>query len=681
MKISRLFFILLTSAFAILTFSVIVRWVSNRNTLELEQRSSNVEYTRWQLPKGAKARFGKGSINDIKFSPNGKRFAVGTSIGVWMYDAQSGEEISLLKGDRQIVKGIAFSLDGSKLIGANSAGWIPRWNISNGKLHSILINEKVKTIGSAIFSEDSTKLVCVGGLYDEIQICDIGEIGTSPMIKHIKQDSKSGQITAIALSPDKRFLATAIDEWNRVYPIQIWNAITGEHLSTLTGHKRRIKSLVFSPDGQTLASGEYKTIKVWDMITETSHASFKAPVGFDTLSFSPNGKLLASGCSDRNIRLWNTEAKQEGWMGKINQLLPTLTLKGHKDSITDMIFSLDGKTLLSGGDDGTIRAWETTSGRQKFVCTGHTDVISQLVVSEKGKTIISTHSWNSLLHWNVNVGHPQSGFYFKNNSLVAISPDAKTLVIKDWRGKGQYKLWNISKKHYIATLKGLKSVSLGKIPKFVFSLDGKMLATSITSNQRMGVIHIWNIPDDSRSFLNRLFFTSGTIRPVYTHKDRPSVTSVFTFSPNGNLLGGVSSHNEKTIHLRDVETGSHHFTLTGHSERIRSLAFSPNGTTLASVCDKEIIFWDVTTGRRLRTCTIEKSVRSMLFSPDGKTLICGGYDGAIRLWDTHTENLLSTHIGHTYPITTMLFLEEGKTLVSASVDGTILLWDWEEIAP
>ena len=681
MKSSRLFFIVLTSVFGILVFVVIVRWISNRNTLELASRSSNVEYTHWQLPKGAKARFGKGSINDIKFSPDGNRFAVGTSIGVWMYDAQSGDEISLLKGNRQDVKCIAFSSDGSILTGANSLGWIPRWNMSDGELHSILNNEKVILLSSAILSEDSTKLVRVGRPYPEIQIWDISENATAPIIKDIEQDSKKGRLTAIALSPDKRLLATALDEYNKAYPIQIWNAITGEHLSTLTG-STRILSLLFSPDGKTLASGEYKTIRVWDMITGTYRASFKAPTNFVTLSFSPNGKLLASGCSDGIIRMWNTEAKQEGWLSIVNQLLPTLTLKAHKGSITNLIFSQDGKTMLSGGGDGTIRAWETTSGRQKFVCTGHTGAISQLAESEKGETIISTHLWNRQLplHWNVNAGHPLSGFYFnKNKTIVTILPDAKTLVIKDWRAKGKYKLWNTSKKSIQATLMGLENMAEWQIPTFVFSSDGKMLATSTSSRNEIGVIYIWKIPDDSGSFLSRLFINFKRIRPVYTYKDLPGGAFRVTFSPNGKLLGYVSRDNEKTVLLLNVETGIKHFALTGHSQRISVLVFSLDGTTLASVSDKEIILWDVSTGRQLKTCPIKKNVRSMLFSPDGKKLICGGFDGSIRLWDTHTGNLLSTHIGHTDPITTMLFLEDGKTLVSGSMDGTIHLWDWDKI--
>ncbi len=101
MKISRIFFTILLVIVCMLALTVFVRWVTNRASTELIEQPSNVEYTRWELPEGAKARLGKGSINDIKFAPDGTRFAVATTIGVWMYDAQTGAEISLFKGDKQ----------------------------------------------------------------------------------------------------------------------------------------------------------------------------------------------------------------------------------------------------------------------------------------------------------------------------------------------------------------------------------------------------------------------------------------------------------------------------------------------------------------------------------------------------------------------------------------------------
>ena len=588
---SRIFFVILVVIFAIVALTVFVRWITNRDSTEMTLQSANTEYIRWQLPEGAKVRLGKGSINDIKFSPDGTRFAVATTIGVWMYDAQTGKEISLFKGDRQDIKGVAFSKDGRFLVGANSAGGIPRWNAATGELRSILVKENVRSLNTAVFSADGTKLVSVSRPHEKIQVWNLNDGTTPPIITDIDPDFKGGQLSAIALSPDRRFLATAIHEWKKVYPIQMWNAVTGKRLLTLTGHTRRIKSLVFSPDGKMLASSdEYRTIKLWNMDTATSHVTFKAPDSFYVLSFAPNGKLLASGCSDGSVRLWNATAKQQGLWGKTGQYLPTLTLKGHKDGVSALAFSPDGKMLLSGSDDGTIRAWDTITGRQQFICPGHTSEISELAASEEGNALISVHSWKSqLLHWDTNVGHHLSGYYFKNKRPQAISPDAKMLTLKDWTATDTL-LWDISKKRIRATLKG-HEVPLSKISHFVFSLNGKRLA-SATVHQGIGLIHVWNIPNQSRSFLKRLFFSSKSISPQYTLEGRIDGGYALKFSPSGKILATVHNRN-KVIRLWDVETGSTRFTLTGHTSWVNALMFSEDGKTLFSASrDGTILLWD-----------------------------------------------------------------------------------------
>ena len=676
MKNSRIFFVILVVIFAIVALTVLIRLVTNRDSTELVPPSSNVEYIRWQLPEGVKVRLGKGSINDIKFSPDGTRFAVATTIGVWMYDAQTGKEISLFKGDRQDIKGVAFSKDGRFLVGANSTGGVPRWNATTGELRSILVNEKIKLSTPVIFSEDGVKLISVSRRHKKIHVWNLGDEAAPLPITNIDFDFK-GHRFVIVLSQDRRFLAIAVSEPRHISPIHVWNATTGNHLFTLTGHTRWIKALAFSPDGKTLASGdEYRTIKLWNMDTATSHATFKAPDSFDALSFAPNGKLLASGGHD-GVRLWNATAKQQGLRGKIGQYLPTLTLKGHKDDISTLAFSPDGKMLLSGSNDGTIRAWDTITGRQQFICPGHTSEISELAASEERNALISVHSWKSqLLHWDINVGHHLSGYYFKNKSPQAISPDAKTLTLKDWTATDTL-LWDISKKRIRATLKG-HEVPLSKMPNFVFSLDGKRLARA-NVRQGIGLIHVWNIPNQSRSFLKRLFFSSKSISPQYTLEGHIDGVYALKFSPNGKILATV--HRNKVIRLWDVETGSTRFTLTGHKQTIRALAFSPNGKILASGENYQTIYlWDVTTGQQLTNSQTEATVNTLQFSPDGKTIVSGNYNGKIQLLDAHTLRLLSTHIGHTNWVNALMFSEDGKTLFSASRDGTILLWDWEKIA-
>lgn len=685
MKVLRICFVLMTVLLVVLAGIIVICWGLFRDSTKLIPQPSSVEYTRWELPEGVKVRLGKGKVNDIKFSPDGTQFAVATTIGVWIYDAKTGAEISLFKGDRQDIKGIEFSADGHTLTGANSAGEISRWNAGTSELRSIIANEKVGYLFSVVFSENGTRLAGTStNSLDEVRVWGLDDDAIPPTVTNIDVGFKEGRSPAIALSPDRRFLATARPEGDKD-PIHVWNADTGERLLTLARDEHgTIKSLAFSPDSKTLASCDYDSILLWDIDidTTTSRATFRTTFGLRTLAFSPNGEVLASGDSDGSINLWDATAKQQGFKGKISQYQPTLMLKGHKDEIYALTFSPDGKMLLSGSADGTIRAWDTTTGQQQFTCPGHVGDVSDIAASGEGNTLISVHSQeDQLLQWDINIGHPLSSSFFNLKSPKTISPNANTFVIEDWIWKRKLKLWDISNNRLRANLKGHGYPSKWWGLVLAFSPNEKMLAVT-SSKHQIGVIQLWNIAKPPKSFLKRIFFNSKTIRPQWTLKGHSGVVKALAFSPNGKILG--SSDDGAEINLWNMETGNRLFTFTGHQRGNRALAFSPNGKKLASVYYGTIYLWDLTTRQLLTKSKTKASINVLLFSPDGKTLVVGKWDGKIQLLDAHTGQLLSTHIGHgswiNSQINKLVFLEDGKTLASASEDGTILLWDWEKIA-
>ena len=217
------------------------------------------DYTQWHLPEGAKMRLGKGKINDVKFSPDGDLLAVGTHIGVWLYDAQTGAEMALLNDKPKNVRTIAFSPDGKTL---------------------------------ATSAKGETLMV----LWDVI---DIGR----------KTGLLAAQMTetgAVAFSPDGKTLVSG----HKDGAIYSWDATTGVQLSTFTGNADSVTALAFSVDGRIIASGSIEgSIQLWDPSTY-------APIGdvrighasrINALTFSPDSGTLFSGSFDGTILVWDWE--------------------------------------------------------------------------------------------------------------------------------------------------------------------------------------------------------------------------------------------------------------------------------------------------------------------------------------------------------------------------------------
>ena len=688
MKKSRIIFILSTIIFAIIAVTILIRLIANKNSTEIFQVPTNSEYPRWELPEGAKMRLGKGRINKIKFSPDDNRFAVATSIGVWIYDAKSGSIISLLKGKRQNILDVAFTENGNTVIGVNAIGEILKWHTENGELIFTLSNENGLNLPTAVFTADGSRLYGTGVSDEKIYVWELNDdLNTqvlAPILTELKLDVEfeGGYVKIITISSDGRYLAIPRqnDNHNDVFPIQILDAHTGKLLferSAQSNEWVRVRALAFSPDSKTLAACA-DSIYLWNTDATDVKATFKAlDTSFYALAFSPNGKLLASGCSDGSVRLWNATTQKEGLGGKIGQYMPTLKLKGHKEAVNILAFSPDGKTLLSGSDDATIKSWDTTTGRNIYTCPGHMEGISSIAVSEQTNILTSLDSYPTQVRlWDIENGHQLSASYFGFISSGTISPNATTITLDEFSDRN-LRLWDIQNRRYRIYLKGHGYTSESLLhTEIAFSKDEKMLATS-PSKGTIGEIHLWDIASQSNSIFSRFFFNAKTIRPKHTLKGHRGVVNSLVFSPDGKIL--ASGGDGDIINLWDLETLNSHQKLAVDRNYTRSLAFSTDGKILASRGAEKIICWESTTGKQISTWSGRSTFMAIHFSPDDRILVSGNNNGEVKLWDVYSGNLLSTHKVHTHQINDLRFLRNGKTLVTASGDGTILLWNWEEM--
>ena len=628
------------------------------------------DYTQWHLPEGAKMRLGKGATNDITFSPDGTQFAVTTRIGIWIYDTQTGTEITMLQ---QLGRGfgkVAFSPDGHTLActtGSSGRGEVQLWDKASEKLVTTLPSPI--GISSLFFSKDGTKLACAG-YFGRVHVWEISTETPPVLITDVKLDFKSwSDFWLTELSPDGRFLAIAMPDWqNRDFSIQLRDGTTGKLLHILAGHTRAVESITFSPDSKILVSGdEYETIRMWDTETGNLKSTMDWRFGTSThaLRFSPKGRFLASGHRD-GVRLWHyTVGEGQHWDYAIGDYQNIMDLKEHKDYIYKFAFSPDELTLLTGSKDGTIIAWDTTTGNRRFTCTGHLEGIRGVALSETGGTIttlnqpVNPPGVFQQRRWDINTGELLSTSFEKgiDATTMAVSPDGKTVVTHGV--SGNCVLWDISSR----SPQMLTHFALDEFPRaglnvrFAFALDGKMLAAGGQDH----TVHVWDIVNNS-------------LEHKFTTKEHTNYVWSLAFSPDGKKL--ASGSRDEKFRISNIEDAKTLYLLGGHSWRVNSFAFSPDNKILASG-SYELFLWDVESGTQIKH--IKRHQRSIIwalaFSPDGNILLIGGGDG-LKMYDLPSERMLTLDPGFT---NILKLSTDGKVLVSGSASGGILIWDWERV--
>ncbi len=585
------------------------------------------DYTQLSLPEGAKARLGKGTISgNIAYSADGTRLAVAGSIGIWIYDAETGAELDLLTGHTSAGSSVAFSPDGNTIASGGYDKLIHLWDANTGRHLRTLVGHN-GVVTSMSFSRDSIMLAS-GSRDNTIRLWDVNTG------KHLRTFTSQayGRLQSVAFSPDGQTLASCYRGTRVKGPglrdkqlIHLWNVTSGELKWALTGYTFAINCVAFSPDGRTLVSGNYdNTVRLWDAKTGRPLRTFAGHTdSVNSVLFSPDGQTLASGSDDGTIHLWDARTGAYLRTPPVNRTSVGLwsTSRGlfrsqFEDAypVSSVVFSPDGQTLASGSDDNTIRLWNARTGTHLRTLTKHVGAVSSVA------------------------------FFPDGQRLVSASYDDRTIS-----------LWDVRTGAHLHTLTG----HTDWVSSVAFSPDGQRLASG--SDDR--TIRLWEV--------NR-----GThLRTLTGHTDW--VANV-AFSPDGQRLASVSR--DDTVLLWDVETGRHLHTLTGHTDWVSSVAFSPDGNTLASRSGDETRLSDVETGRHLHTLTGHTSfVESISFSPDGSILASGGRDWTIRLWDATTGGHLRTLTGHTSWVNSVSFSPDGNTLASGSDDGTVLLWGLDPI--
>ena len=250
------------------------------------------------------------------------------------------------------------------------------WDVASAKLQTSLIGH-TQEVTSVAFSPDGRILASTGGWDDAtIRLWDAG----SGTLKTILAGHTRG-VNSIAFSPDSRLIVSGGGDGK----VCLWNAINGYHYTTFLDHPDRISNPTFSPDGQMVATNGL-LVQLWDVPNRVHKADIRERSS--ALAFSPDSQTLATGWSD--ISLWD-----------VNSGVVKTTLSGHTHRIRTLAFSPDGRILVSGSRDSTVRLWDVETATQKTVLTAHTGRINDVAFTPDGQILASASDDATVLLWNL----------------------------------------------------------------------------------------------------------------------------------------------------------------------------------------------------------------------------------------------------------------------------------------
>ena len=506
-------------------------------------------------------------------------------------------------------------------------------------------------------------------------------------------------VTSACLSADGRFALSGSLDWT----LKLWDVATGECQRTFKGHHGVVTSVCLSAEGLYALSGSAdSTLRLWDVATGHCLRNFEGHKnGVDCVSLSadgrfaisgggqsvkqnPDGRLVLMGSDDNTLKLWEVAT------GRCVR-----TLEGHTNRVTSVSISGDGRLALSGSGDKTLKLWDVGTGRCVRTFVGHADWVQSVCLGPDGRLALSGSSDKTVKLWDVVTGQCLRTFDVHTQWVgsVILSPDGRFALSASW--DKTLRLWEAGTWRCLRAFEGHKQ----PVVSVFLSADGRLAL----SGSRDRTLKLWAVAGNVDSIL-----ASAELSRVVTSVAAASATASFrqhleaarAALSRGDAVSALRAVREARCQPgfqrdhRGLEGYSQLYALLrhvglaggwqvgiyeGHERCVNSVCLSADGQfALSGSDDKTLKLWEVTTDKCLRTFTGHTDcVLSASFSADGLLALSGGGygDNTLKLWDVATGQCLRTFEGHAHGVASVCLSADRRFALSGSRDNTVKLWD------
>lgn len=594
----------------------------------------------WSLPEGKPTialPTQTTAVPALAARPDGTQVVTGDATGmIRVWNAADGAPLAAWGGHGAALNSLAFDAAGQQLVSSSADGTVALWKLPTAPLRTL--HERAAPVTAMATSADGKLLAAASG-DKSLAVIDLAG-GKAAFVK----EATPNQATALAFAPDASLVAVGNDAGN----VQFQKAADGADAGSLGGHMGAVAGAAFHPkSGQLATAGVDGTLRLWDAAQPTKALS-AAGKKINALAAAPNGLLIAT-ATDEAVQLWTAAD------GKVAR-----PLAGHKGAVTALAWKADSTQLATAGADGTVRVWNAADGKQISSFEGHKAPVVAVSFTTDGAAVVSATADKTTQITSAADAKPLHTLTGHTQPITALAAIPGGALVASGSTDGTVRTWT--------TTDGKPGASIaagGPVVSFAVSADGKLAAVALADKS----VKVFQTADG---------------KLIATHAGHAQPATAVSWNAKNTRVASASS--DGTVRVWDAATGQLLETVSrGATTPPTTVSFvAPDERLLAigwadgqSGLERLRLNWSIAGGSGAAPAN---ALTSVAFTPDGASLVTGGADKKVQLWNTLDGKLVRAYAGPTDIVTSVAFSADGTKLAAGGADKSVRIWNVADAA-